>query len=182
MSEQQGANFSTIGLRIVLIASLILLLLATLGETNKLPASVGPTPALTDNSTPDALIIPGTRIGPVTLGLPVEKLEDKLGRAQLRPQGEGTIYLYPDRGLVVYCQDGRVFSVTTRSPLHLTRSGVGVNSDVNDVLRTLSKNYEMEGSGSRYVLHNWSEGWHIEVKDNKVSYLQITPKLTESQE
>lgn len=181
MSANQSSHISTIGLRIVLVASLILLLLATLSETNRLPATVEPTPALTESSTPDTLIVPGTRIGPVTLGLPTRRLEQVLGKATLRPQGQGTIHLYPDRGLVVYVQDGRVFSVTCRSPLFKTRSGVGVEADVDEVLRTLSKNYEMEGSGSKYLLHNWSEGWHIEVKDNKVSYLQITPKLTEGQ-
>ena len=181
MSDGQGSGVSTLGLRFILVASLLLFLLATLSETNRLPATVEPTPALTQTYTNDSLIIPGTRIGPATLGLSTTKLEQILGRATLRPQGEGTVYLYPDHGLVIYCQDSRVFSVTTRSPMYKTRSGVGVGSDVNDVLRNLSNSYEMEGSPPRYVLHNWSEGWHIEIDQDKVTYLQITPMLTEGQ-
>lgn len=180
MSDKQTNQAVPVGLRFVLFASLLLLLIATLSETHRLPHSVGPTPALTQNYTNDHLIVPGARIGPVTLGLSTAKLEEILGRATLRPQGEGTVYLYPDRGLVVYCQDGRVFSVTTRSPEFQTRAGVGVGSDVNDVLRGLSKDYEMEGSPTaRYVLHNWSQGWHIEVERDRASYIQITPMITE---
>ncbi len=181
MSDGQGGTVSTLGLRFILVASLLLLLVATLSETSRLPPTVGPTPALTQTYTNDTLIVPGTRIGPATLGLSTTKLEQILGRATLRPQGEGMVYLYPDHGLVIYCQDDRIFSVTTRSPKYQTRSGVGVGSDVNDVLRSLSNGYEMEGSSPRYVLHNWSEGWHIEVDQDKVTYVQITPMLTEGQ-
>lgn len=181
MSDEPTSQVVPLGLRFVLFASLVLLLLATLSETQRLPPSVGPTPALTQNYTNDHLIVPGARVGPVTLGLSTTKLEEVLGRATLRPQGEGTVYLYPDRGLVVYCQDDRVFSVTTRSPEYQTRAGVGVGSDVNDVLRGLSKDYEMEGSPtSRYVLHNWSQGWHIEVEKDRATYVQITQMITEA--
>jgi hypothetical protein len=170
------------GLRIVLLASLTLFLLATLTETNKAPISAAPTPPLTNNFTRDTLIIPGTRVGPVTLGLPIKILNEVLGAAQMRPQGQGLVHLYPEPGLVVYSENDRVVSVTVRSPTFKTRSGVGVGSDVDEVLRTLSGDYEMEGAGREYRLHNWSEGWHLEVQDNKVTYIQITAKLTESEE
>ena len=179
MSEQNETGPATLGLRIILVASLLLLVLATLSETVRLSPTIEPTPTLTDTSINDHLIIPGTRIGPVTLGLPVKKLEQLLGRATLRPQGEGTVYLFPEHGLAVYCQDARVFSVTTRSPLHKTRAGVGVGSDVDEVLRGLSRNYEMEGSAPRYLLHNWGDGWHDEVYNDKITYFQISPMLTQ---
>jgi hypothetical protein len=171
-----------IGLRLILVASLLLLLLATLSETNKLPASSAPTPPPTESSAMDTLIIPGTRIGPITLGLSTKKMGEIMGQAQLRPQAPGVVHLYPNAGMVVYSEGGRVVSVTVRSPAYKTRSGVGVGSDVDEVLKTLSGDYEMEGSGREYKLHNWSEGWHLEVKDDKVTYIQITTKLTEGEE
>jgi hypothetical protein len=170
------------GIRVVLVASLILLLVATLTETNRLPDATNPTPPPTDHSTMDALIVPGTRVGPVTLGLAMKQVGEILGPGQMRPQAPGTVHLYPESGLVIYSENERVVSVTVRSPAYKTRSGVGVGSDVDEVLRTMSKDYEMEGSGREYKLHNWAEGWHLEVADNKISYVQITTKLTEAKE
>lgn len=179
MSESQSKNVPWT-LRIVLIASLALLLLATLAETHRQPASTGPTPTPTERFTMDALIVPGMRVGPVTLGLSSQKLKEILGPAQLRPQGRGIVHLYPESGLVVYSENDRVVSVTVRSNAFRTRGGVGVGSDVTEVLRGLSGDYEMEGSGREYKLHNWGEGWHLEVKQDIVTYIQITTKLTES--
>jgi hypothetical protein len=178
--SQNASNSVPFGLRLVLVASLVLLLLATLAERHRLPTSTAPTPPPTDSTALDTLIIPGTRIGPVTLGLSSQKMGGVLGQAQLRPQAPGVVHLYPDLGMVVYTENDRVVSVTVRSPIFKTRSGVGVGSDVDEVLRTLSGDYEMEGSGKEYKLHNWSEGWHLEVQDDKVTYVQITTKLTET--
>lgn len=172
----------SIGIRVVLVASLLLLLLAVLTETNKLPASTAPTPPPTESFTADTVIVPGTRVGPITLGLSIQKMGQILGPGQMRPQAPGVVHLYPNAGFVVYTEGDRVVSVTVRSPAYKTRSGVGVGSDVDQVLRTLSHDYEMEGSGKAYTLHNWSEGWHLAVKDNKVTYIQVTAKLTETKE
>ena len=179
MNEGPG-KIVTIGLRFVLVASLLLLLLATLSETIVLQEPVSPTPTPTDKFFLDTMIVPGTRIGPVTLGLSTKRLTELLGPGQMRPQASGIVHLFPDSGLVVYSENERVVSVTARSPVFKTRGGVGVDSDVDEVLRTLSSDYEMEGSGQEYKLHHWGEGWHLEVKDDKVIYFQITTKLTES--
>lgn len=178
--SQNASKTVHFGLRLVLMASLALLLLATLAERHRLPTTTAPTPPPTDNTAMDTLIIPGTRIGPLTLGLSSQKMSGVLGQGQLRPQASGVVHLYPDLGMVVYTENDRVVSVTVRSPNFKTRSGVGVGSDVDEVLRTLSGDYEMEGSGKEYKLHNWSEGWHLEVQDDKVTYVQITTKLTET--
>lgn len=185
MSEDATTARSSIvpiGIRVVLVASLLLLLLATLTETHKLPVSTAPTPPPTESFALDSLIVPGTRVGPLTLGLSVKKMAEILGPGQLRPQSPGVVHLFPNAGFVVYTEADRIVSVGVRSPAYKTRSGVGVGSDVDEVLRTLSSDYEMEGSGKEYKLHNWSEGWHLEVKDNKVTYIQVTAKLTETKE
>lgn len=165
------------GLRFVLVASLILFLLATATEVDRLPPAYNPLPPSTQASIADHLIIPGTRLGPLTLGLSTKSLEATLGQASLRPQRDGVVYLYPQIGLLAYTEQGRVISATVRSPLFKTRTGIGVGSDIGDALRTLPGHYEMEGSGANYKLHCWSEGWHLEVKDNHIASIQITLKL-----
>jgi hypothetical protein len=179
MSQSQSIRVPW-SLRLVLIASLLLLLLATVAETYRLPATPGASPTPTERYTLDTLIVPGMRIGPVTLGLSTHKLAEILGPAQLRPQGEGIVHLYPEAGLVVYTEKERVVSVTTRASVYKTRGGVGVGSDVDQVLRSLSGDYEMEGTGREYKLHNWGEGWHLQVEGDVVTYIQITTKLTDS--
>lgn len=161
----------------MLIASLILLLLATATETSRLPLTGNPIPPPTQSIARDTLIIPGTRIGPITLGLPTAKVREVLGPGQLRPEGEGTVCLYPEVGLAIYSQSDRVVSVTARSPIFATRRGVQVGSDVSQAIQLLPGSYEKEGSGKSYKLHSWGEGWHLEIVDNKVSYIQITVKL-----
>lgn len=181
MSEKAKAPEQQIpiGLRLILIASLGLLLLATLAELQEAPTSPTELPPVTESSTLDHLIIPGTRVGPLTLGLPVGQANEILGQAQLRPRENGIVHLYEEYGLVVFSEEDRVVSVTVRSPAFKTRAGVGVESDVDEVLSTLGRDYEMAGSPPEYVLHNFGEGWHVGVKNHKVTYFQITPKLNE---
>lgn len=177
MSDKPN-KVTSIGLRIVLIASLMLLLLATATETSRLPQTENLIPPPTQSVARDTLIVPGARIGPVTLGLPTAKMREVLGPGQLRPEGDGTVCLYPEIGLAIYSQNDRVVSVTVRSPIFATRRGVQVGSDVSQAIELLPGSYEKEGSGKRYKLHSWSEGWHLEIVDDKVSYIQITVKLT----
>ncbi len=150
-----------------------------MSEVQRLPEHLQSTPPPTDVSTVDTLIVPGARIGPVTLGLSTKKMVEVLGPGQLRPKAPGTIHLYPQFGMVIYSESDRVHSVTVRSPIYKTRSGVSVGSDVDLVLSTLGKNYEMDGGGRTYTLHNWLEGWHMEIVDDEVAYIQVTMKVSE---
>lgn len=166
-----------LGLRVVLVASLVLFLLATLSETYRSPANDIEVPP-TERSTPDSLIVPGVRVGPVTLGLPVTQLSQYYGKAQLRPHEDGIVHLFEEHGLVVYAEQDRVQQVTVRSPHYKTRAGVGVGSDVDAVLQNLGQDYEKVGSQDKYVLHNWNHGWHTGIENDKVTYFQITPTLS----
>jgi len=165
------------GVRLVLIASLILFLLATLGEVYNSPADPDIEPAPTEISADDNLIVPGVRVGPITLGLKTDVLSDIFGKPKLRPHKGGIMHLFEERGLVVYAEQDRVMSVTVRTPEFQTRGGVAVGSDVDEVLNNLGKQYEMEGEGTEYILHNWSQGWHTGVKEHKVTFIQVTPTL-----
>jgi len=180
VSEKASANKSTvmIGLRVVLIASLVLFLLATVTETYRSPTGDPQlTPSPTDISARDNLIVPGARIGPVTLGLSIDQVVGELGKSQKRPLENGVLHLYEEFGLVVYTEDDRVTSVTTRSPFFQTRQGIAVGSDVDTVLSHLGKGYEREGDDRKYVLHNWGQGWHVGVEDNLITYFQVTPQM-----
>lgn len=167
-----------LGLRVVLMASLMLFLLATATEVYRSPAgSPQLTPTPTDKSARDNLIVPGARIGPVTLGLGIDQVTAELGKSQKRPLENGVLHLYEDIGLVVYAEDSRVASVTARSPIFQTRQGIAVGSDVDVVLSHLGKEYEREGDDQKYVLHNWGQGWHVGVENNLVTYFQVTPPM-----
>lgn len=162
------------------MASLVLFFLATMTEWYKAPPAHQIEPQETHHSADDTLIVPGTRMGPVTIGLTMTAVGQKLGKAKMRPQQAGVVYLYEDLGLVIYAENEKVTSVTTRSPVFSTRQGVRVGSDVDSVLASLGQSYELVGDENRYVLHNWGAGWHVGVEDNLVTYFQITPTLMES--
>ena len=166
-----------LGLRIVLMASIILFLLATMTEFYRAPTIHQIEPAETHHSVDDNLIVPGTRIGPATIGLSMATVGQKLGKAKMRPHNSGVMYLYESFGLVIYAENDKVTSVTARSPLFSTRQGVRVGSDVDSVLSSLGQSYELVGDENRYVLHNWMAGWHVGVENNIVTYFQITPTL-----
>lgn len=177
--HNSNSSSPPLALRLVLIASLCLLLLATGAEYFRTPEINGIEPPPTDKSALDNLIIPGTRLGPVTLGLSTKLLTEILGNGQLRPHQNGLVHLYEEYALVVYTENDRVVSVTTRSPVFRTKMGVGVGSDVDQVIKTLGKDYEMSGTGETYVLHDWSRGWHVGVEKGKVVYFQVTAALSD---
>ena len=156
------------------MASLLLFLLATGTEIYNSPSALTIEPPATERSAEDSLIVPGTRIGPVTLGLAKEQFTSSLGLGKMRPHEDGVIHLYEDQGLAIYTQSERVVSVTVRSPNFRTRGGVGVGVDVNTVLQNLGKDYELVGDENNYALHNWQQGWHVGIEDNTVVYFQIT--------
>lgn len=168
-----------LGLRVILICSLLLFLLATLTEFYNSPDKNSVEPNSTHSTFADTLIVPGTRIGPVTLGLSPKLLESSLGHPRLRPHEAGVMHLFEDHGLVVYEENDKVMSVTARSPVFQTRSGIGVESSVDDLIKEMGKDYEMEGEGEVYTLHSWSRGWHAGIKGDKVVYFQVTPGLSE---
>jgi hypothetical protein len=176
-SEGKSKSWLLVGLRVVLISSLVLFLLATATEMYRSPSTPRVNLTPTDKSAQDNLIVPGTRIGPVTLGLSIDEIVKQFGKGQLRPLKTGVLHLYEQRGLIIYVEDGRIASVSARSPAFATRQGIRVGSDVDSVLSHLGRDYELAGTDDDYVLHNWSQGWHVGVEKNIVTYFQVTPAL-----
>jgi hypothetical protein len=180
VSKSEGETKSSvlIGLRVVLISSLVLFLLATATEMYSAPSTLKVNPTPTTKSSQDSLIVPGVRIGPLTLGLSVEELTKQFGKGQLRPLKTGVLHLYEDLGVIVYVEDDVIASVSVRSPHFATRGGVKVGDDVDTVLSSLGRDYDLEGSDEDYVLHNWDQGWHVGVEKNIVTYFRVTPPLS----
>ena len=164
----------SIAVRFILIASLALFLLATVSEVYRSPPTPTMEPTRTQSSAKDALIVPGVRIGALTLGLPTSQLKELLGKGMLRPHDKGLMHLYEDLGIVIYSEKEKIVSVTVRSPLFKTRSGVGAGSDVSDVLQQLGAESEKVVTADGYILHNWKRGWHVGIKDDKVEFFQVT--------
>ena len=181
MNQKEEPNkFIRLSLRIIFFASLGLLLLTTLTALYESPQSTSPEIPATDSSLDDRLIIPGLRIGAVTLGLNMDRLQEIQGPAQKRPGQDGTFFLYEEKGLGVYIENSQVVSVTVRSPLYKAKNGLSVGRDVHFVLDALEENYELDGTEPKYTLHAWSSGWHFGIENGHVAYIQVTSPLDAS--
>ena len=178
MSEQ-SQHRPTVGIavRFILIASLVLFLLATVSEVYRSPPTPAMEPVRTLSSAKDTLIVPGVRVGALTLGLSTSQLKDLLGKGILRPHDKGLMHLYEELGIVIYSEKEKIVSVTVRSPLFKTRGGVGAGSDVSDVLQQMGSDSEKVATSDGYILHNWKRGWHAGVRDEKVEFFQVTMPL-----
>lgn len=75
----------------------------------------------------DKLIVPGERIGKVYLGMTVSELYRAEGDPIKTDQVMGTQYYFSD-GLHASVESGVVTGLTTDSPAHKTREGLGVGS------------------------------------------------------
>ncbi len=167
----------SLAVRFILIASLVLFLLATVSEVYRSPPTPEMEPIQTESSAKDTLIVPGVRVGALTLGLSTGQLNELLGKGILRPHDNGLMHLYEELGIVIYSEKDKIVSVTVRSPLFKTRGGVGAGSDVSDVLQQMGSESEKVTTADGYILHNWKRGWHAGVRNEKVEFFQITLPL-----
>lgn len=178
MSESK----TTIGwpIRLILLSSLSLLLVTTLTEYFRVrDLDTGSSPLQTSSSTNDYLIIPGLRVGLLTLGLSNSQVGEILGKGQSAPHPSGQILLYPELGLALYFEQNRLNSITVRNPSFETKQKIKVGVTVDTVLDSVGDKYEMDGQTDNYVLHLWEKGIHVGVEDNKVTYIMVTAGLNE---
>ncbi|MBI3924406.1 MAG: hypothetical protein HY319_02595 [Armatimonadetes bacterium] len=162
-------------LRLILIASLVLLLLAAGAEwLERWPQAPGSEVGLGPD---DRVIMPGQRVGPITLGLSARSAEAVLGRAEIRPQEGILLHVYEQHGLSLAVKDGRVLSIVVKDPRFQTRDGIGVGTDVDRAVRAYGEHYEWEGKSEAYVLHYWAAGIHLRVEKTIVVSIQITEPM-----
>lgn len=161
-------------LRLLLLASLVLLLLAVGSEVVRRPAT---TSLEAHVGASDMTIVGGQRVDFVTLGMPLTQAQERLGKGVARPTDKVVVHLFPDYGLSLGVTEGRVVSIYIQSPNFTTRAGLGVGSDVDQVIKTYGSRYEFEGTEQDYTLHFWAQGIHFSVQNNKVTAIQVTEAL-----
>lgn len=141
----------------------------------------------------DNRIVPGYRAGFITLKMDVSKLEPTLGKASIRPQTNGILYLFSKYQLNVSVNKSKVNSIFIANPNFIVgingekvdlNKQIKVGSDIENVLRVFGEGYEAETKGQRaesltdlgkrYVLHYWERGIHFGVQEHKITYIMIT--------
>ncbi|MEW6277043.1 MAG: hypothetical protein AB1758_00370 [Candidatus Eremiobacterota bacterium] len=161
---------------VVILAVAVLLGLAVAIHSNAPPqpasVPVGPGPE-------DRTIVAGLRVDLVTLGMPARAVEKRWGQATMRPTESSLIYRFDSLGVTLGVRDDKVESILVKNPALRTRGGVGVGSDVDQVIREFGTRYEFEGDPkSAYKLQYWDKGIHFTVeKDNVASILITQPVL-----
>ena len=164
-------------IRLIFLSSLSLLLITTLTEHNRVRGLRLDPPASTTKSANDQVIVPGFRVGLLTLGLSSSQVAALLGKGQAAPHHVGQITLYPDYGLALYFENNRLNSITVRNPAFETRHKIKVGVSADTVLKGLGSKYEMDGPPDDYTLHSWEKGIHVSVKDDKVTHIMVTAGL-----
>ena len=172
-------------LRFLLIAALLFLTLATLTEyyrSHNAPvlAPKGPGPS-------DQEIVPGIRVGFITLQLSIKEVEDRLGAGKVEPTEKDVVYRFDAASVKCIVVDRHVTSVLTSDPQFHTRTGLHVGSAVEDVIRTYGDRYEFGTSDATsspapgpdktkpYNLQYIQQGTHFNIYQNSVRSIWVTP-------
>lgn len=186
-------------LRVLLLASLACLLVVVCAELPQ-PTFQREVPVANRQPGPqDQFIVPGQRVGFLRLGLGISDVEARLGRGQAKPTQSAVLYRFARAGLTCAVQRGAVASILVHNPEFKTPQGTAVRSDADQVVRELGDGYEyerQERTGSTpsdntegpastdvgptptpngYTLHYWREGIHVNMQNDRVESILITP-------
>lgn len=135
----------------------------------------------------DLEIVPGLRVGFITLQLPIKEVEDRLGPAKVEPAVKDVVYRFDSAGTKCIVVDRRVTSVLTSDPQFHTRTGIHVGSAVEDVIRAYGDRYEFATSDATaspapapdktkpYNLEYIQQGIHFNIYQNSVRSIWVTP-------
>jgi hypothetical protein len=127
----------------------------------------------------DNLIVPGKRIGPVSVGMPVSQLYDVMGEPTQSVKERGSErYLFVDLQVVVDDTEGTVTTVSTESPNYATVDGLKAGLTDLAVKAGLAKLQgqlviKEEGETTTYS----ESGIHIVVSGGLVRSISIRPVL-----
>ena len=188
-------------LRLLFILALLILLMASWAEMLRLKAPARP--QISAAGPTDHLVVPGDRAGFITLDLPVDEVEKRLGQGRIRPTHDAVLYYFAKEHLTCGVQEGRVQSILVHDPQFQTRTGLGVGSDVEKVIRVFGDVYEYDnlsvpstprpsatptaspsprvasqrGPEDSYTLHYWDKGVHFNIRSGRVDAVWITPPV-----
>jgi len=166
-------------LRVLLLASLVILLVVVGSEFPEYKESSRHAPALTMGPD-DQLIDPGQRVGFLRLGLHINTVEARLGRGLAKPTQTAVLYRFDEAGLTCAVQRGQVASVLISNPVYKTLTGLRVGSDADSVVRDLGDDYEYEvlekapPKPAGYTLHYWREGVHVNLNQDRVETILVS--------
>ena len=169
---------------------MLLLLIASASEFGRWQSN--PTLSPTGPGPQDEEIVPGLRIGFITLNLPIKEVEARLGNGRVEPTDKAVIYRFESAAIKCVVQDRRVMSILTLNPRFHTRTGIHLGSPVDDVIRTYGDKYEYDSKEAPqpsaspgkaqppYVLHYWHQGVHFSVGEGSVRSIWVTEVLNNS--
>lgn len=172
-------------LRILLLASLVILLVVVGSEFPESKEPSQRTRTQTVVGPNDQFIAPGDRVGFLRLGLHISLVEERLGRGLAKPTQSAVLYRFDQAGLTCAVQHGQVSSILISSPIFKTPTGLCVGSDADTVVRELGDEYEYESQEkapatpggpkpNAYTLHYWREGVHVNLVQDKVESILVT--------
>lgn len=185
--QEEGGSRIPLFLRFLLISSLLLLLLASAAELGRWQS--GPTLSPTGPGPQDEEIVPGLRIGFITLHLPIQDVEARLGNGHVEPTDKAVIYRFDSLAIKCVVEDRRVSSILTLNEKFHTRTGIRLGSSVADVVRSYGDRYEYDSkdgktaspapgvAGPPYVLHYWQHGVHFSIGEGAVRSIWVTEAL-----
>ena len=114
----------------------------------------------------DRLIQPGKRCGDIVLGIPLSQVEQAWGAA---PTQQGKDHRWPDKGVGLMVDGGRVVAITVTTGDYVTAAGLKMGSRSADVLRALGKAEQRPGGNLFYP----SRGIAFYLAGEVVSTVQI---------
>ncbi|MDR7562797.1 MAG: hypothetical protein QN172_04600 [Armatimonadota bacterium] len=100
------------------------------------------------------LIVPGQRVGPVVLGMRMVQVFQYLGppAAQARSEGSGRFF-WPQRGITVRVDvEGHVDAIFVEHPRYRTAQGLGVGSELAELLRTFGPTDQAQEDRNTLIL------------------------------
>jgi len=135
----------------------------------------------------DQLIVPGKRIGPVRLGITMDKVNQILGNSDMQPKRtrEGLMeYRFIKTHLLIVDIDPktkRVKMVTTgRTPRYRTSSGIRIGSPIKQVQNKMGKKNAVKINNDSYILKYPRKGiefiFRVQGKDKRLFLITITKK------
>ena len=148
-------------------------------ETESTPVAKKKTSAGMKGVVKDYLIVPGKRIGAVSVGMPVSQLYDVMGEPTQSLKGRGTArYVFEELEVIVDDADGSVATVSTESADFATAEGLRVGLTDLAVKAKLAKLpgqllIKEEGETSSY----FTPGMIVVVSGGQVKSISIRPVL-----
>ncbi len=123
----------------------------------------------------DLMIVPGQRVDVVTLGLNVEEVEKRWGKALIRPTEDGQVYQFDQMAVTLLVREDRVESILVKNEAFRTRGGAVVHGDIDLVMRELGKAYEYEKKADMaYGVRYWDKGIHFVVEKTVITSIQVS--------